>query len=123
MFGDRPWLGVGFGNYEAVYPAYAIGIWRDPLGHAHNYYLNVAAEAGLIGLAAYLAVLAAALALAGRATARTSGLARRKNRLTPMSVPVVPSPATKCVIEGRSSSSSGPVPSSCARALAGLPYW
>ncbi len=76
MFGDRPWLGVGFGNYEAVYPAYAIGIWRDPLGHAHNYYLNVAAEAGLIGLAAYLAVLAAALALAGRATARTSGLAR-----------------------------------------------
>lgn len=76
MFSDRPWLGVGFGNYEAVYPAYAIGIWRDPLGHAHNYYINVAAEAGLLGLAAYLAVIAAALAQTGRGVARASGLAR-----------------------------------------------
>lgn len=76
MFSDRPWLGVGFGNYEAVYPAYAIGIWRDPLGHAHNYYINVAAEAGLLGLAAYLAVIAAALAQAGRGVARSSGLTR-----------------------------------------------
>ncbi|GAB4506249.1 MAG: O-antigen ligase family protein [Anaerolineales bacterium] len=76
MFGDRPWLGVGFGNYEAVYPAYAIGIWRDPLGHAHNYYINVAAEAGLVGLGAYLAVLVAALVQTGRSARRASGLAR-----------------------------------------------
>ncbi|MGB9593753.1 MAG: O-antigen ligase family protein, partial [Anaerolineae bacterium] len=76
MFSDRPWLGVGFGNYEAVYPAYAVGIWRDPLGHAHNYYINVAAEAGLVGLAAYLAVLATALAQTGRSARRASGLAR-----------------------------------------------
>ena len=27
--------------------------WPFPLGHAHNYYLNVLAEAGMIGLAAY----------------------------------------------------------------------
>ena len=40
-----------------------------------------------------------------------------------MSVPVVPSPATKWVISGRSARISGPVPSSCARALASLPYW
>ena len=76
MFSDRPWLGVGFGNYEAVYPAYAIGIWQDPLGHAHNYYVNVAAEAGLAGLLAYLLVLAAAFAQTGRAWARASGLSR-----------------------------------------------
>lgn len=76
MFNDRPWLGVGFGNYEAVYPAYAIGIWRDPLGHAHNYYVNIAAEAGLVGLLAYLIVLAAAFAQTGKAFARSSGLAR-----------------------------------------------
>lgn len=76
MFSDRPWLGVGFGNYEAVYPAYAIGIWRDPLGHAHNSYINVAAEAGLVGLAAYLAVIAAALVQTGRSARRASGLAR-----------------------------------------------
>jgi len=54
MFNDRPWLGVGIGNYEPVYPAYALPGWTEPLGHAHNYYLNLAAEAGLIGLAAYL---------------------------------------------------------------------
>jgi O-antigen ligase len=36
-----------------VYPAYALPHWSDPLGHAHNYYLNVAAETGLIGLLAY----------------------------------------------------------------------
>jgi O-antigen ligase len=67
---------VGFGNYEAVYPAYAIGIWRDPLGHAHNYYINVAAEAGLLGLAAYVAVMVAALAQTARSAGRTSGLSR-----------------------------------------------
>jgi len=76
MFSDRPWLGVGFGNYEAVYPAYAIGIWRDPLGHAHNFYINIAAEAGLAGFIAYLIVIAAAFAQTGKALARTSGLSR-----------------------------------------------
>ncbi len=76
MFSDRPWLGVGFGNYEAVYPAYAVGIWQDPLGHAHNYYVNVAAEAGLVGLAAYLIVVAAAFVQTGKALARSKGLER-----------------------------------------------
>jgi O-antigen ligase len=60
MFSDRPWLGVGIGNYEPVYPAYALQGWPEPLGHAHNYYLNIAAEAGLIGLAAYLVLWGAA---------------------------------------------------------------
>ncbi len=55
MWRDHLWLGVGFGNYAPVYPAYAIGRWLDPLGHAHNFYLNVAAETGLLGLLAYLA--------------------------------------------------------------------
>jgi putative inorganic carbon (HCO3(-)) transporter len=54
MFQARPWLGVGFGNYAAAYPAYALIRWPNPLGHAHNIYLNVAAETGLIGLALYL---------------------------------------------------------------------
>ncbi|MGQ9552520.1 MAG: O-antigen ligase family protein [Anaerolineae bacterium] len=62
MFAARPWLGVGIGNYEVVYPQYALPRWSDPLGHAHNYYLNVAAETGLIGLCAYGA-LGGAIAL------------------------------------------------------------
>ena len=54
MWRDNPWLGVGFGNYAVVYPIYAVGRWLDPLGHAHNYLLNIGAEAGLIGVTAYL---------------------------------------------------------------------
>jgi O-antigen ligase len=54
MWRDQLWLGVGFGNYAAIYPAYAIGRWLDPLGHAHNYLLNIGAEAGLVGIGAYL---------------------------------------------------------------------
>ncbi|MCC6904727.1 MAG: O-antigen ligase family protein [Anaerolineae bacterium] len=50
----QPWIGVGFGNYEPVYPAYALANWPAPLGHAHNIYLNTLAETGIIGLAAYL---------------------------------------------------------------------
>ena len=57
MLQDRPLLGVGIGNYVPVYPAHALPGWRDPLGHAHNYYLHVAAETGLVGLAAYLFLL------------------------------------------------------------------
>jgi len=54
MARDNPWLGVGFGNYEAAYPTYALINWPDALGHAHNYYLNLLAEVGLLGLLAYL---------------------------------------------------------------------
>ncbi len=54
MWRDQVWLGVGFGNYEPVYGTYAIGQWQDPLGHAHNYLLNLGAEIGYIGLVGYL---------------------------------------------------------------------
>src|SRR5574341_1016671 len=52
----HPVLGVGLGNYEPVYPAYALMNWPYPLGHAHNIYLNLLAETGIIGLVAYLAL-------------------------------------------------------------------
>ncbi len=73
MWTDHPWLGVGIGNYEAVYGDYALPLWPHALGHAHNYYLNVAAEAGLLGLGAYLLLWGAALLLAWRAARRASG--------------------------------------------------
>jgi O-antigen ligase len=56
MARDHFWLGVGFGNYEPVYHEYALINWPFALGHAHNYYLNLLAEAGVLGLAAYLGV-------------------------------------------------------------------
>jgi O-antigen ligase len=46
--------GVGFGNYEPAYEEYALLNWPHALGHAHNYYLNILAETGLIGALAYL---------------------------------------------------------------------
>lgn len=54
MAETQPWLGVGFGNYAAAYPDFRLLLWENALGHAHNYYLNVAAEIGAIGLLAYL---------------------------------------------------------------------
>lgn len=59
MVSDNPLLGVGIGNYVPVYPAYALPGWEDAMGHAHNYYLNIAAEAGLVGLGGYLFLWAA----------------------------------------------------------------
>lgn len=55
MVTDKPWLGIGFGNYEVAYEQYRLMNWDEPLGHAHNYYLNILAEAGLLGLITYLA--------------------------------------------------------------------
>jgi putative inorganic carbon (HCO3(-)) transporter len=72
MWTDNPWLGVGTGNYEVAYASYALPLWPLALGHAHNYYLNVAAEAGFLGLAVYLLLWAAALLGAWHATHRTS---------------------------------------------------
>lgn len=50
----HPFLGVGLGNYEVAYPDYRLLNWDLALGHAHNYYLNVLGETGIIGLVAYL---------------------------------------------------------------------
>ncbi len=67
MVADHPLLGVGIGNYPAAYPTYQVAaVWTNPLGHAHNYYINVAAEAGVVGLVAFLVVLISAFVIAAR---------------------------------------------------------
>jgi O-antigen ligase len=71
MANEHPWLGVGFGNYESAYTDYALINWPYPLGHAHNYYLNLLAEIGILGLGAYLAFWAAVAALTARVIGRT----------------------------------------------------
>ncbi len=76
MWRDHLWLGVGFGNYPAVYPVYAIGRWLDPLGHAHNFCLNVASETGLVGLLAYGLFWLSAVALSWRAVRGSRGFQR-----------------------------------------------
>ncbi len=49
MFLDHPWFGVGAGNYAQAYPDYYVSSWIEPLGHAHNYYINMLAELGVVG--------------------------------------------------------------------------
>ncbi|MGH2442912.1 MAG: O-antigen ligase family protein [Chloroflexota bacterium] len=61
MFNAHPLLGVGIGNYGAAYPMFHPRGWYASLEHAHNYYINIAAEAGIIGLAAYLLLAGSAL--------------------------------------------------------------
>jgi O-antigen ligase len=58
MFLDHPWLGVGAGNYAQAYPDYYVSSWIEPLGHAHNYYINMLAELGVVGLGLLVALLA-----------------------------------------------------------------
>ncbi len=54
MFDDAPWLGVGIGNYGVSYGRYPQPHWYEPLGHAHNVFINFLAETGIIGLTAFL---------------------------------------------------------------------
>jgi putative inorganic carbon (HCO3(-)) transporter len=59
MISDRPWLGVGPGNYPSAYPRYSSH--RDP-SHAHNALLHVGAELGAFGMMAFLIMWGRALA-------------------------------------------------------------
>jgi len=53
MFQDHPWIGVGIGNYAAAYSAYALPHWYEALGHAHNVWINLLAETGILGFGAF----------------------------------------------------------------------
>lgn len=64
MFSRSPWIGVGIGQYAVAYPSVALARWQDPLGHAHNYYLHMLAESGMLGLGTYLLLLIVALRVA-----------------------------------------------------------
>ncbi|HAJ34795.1 MAG TPA: hypothetical protein DCL15_03745 [Chloroflexi bacterium] len=72
MWEASPWFGVGVGNYAAVYPAVRLPRWEDALGHAHNIYLNVLGETGLLGLVTFLALWSGVLVWGWR-QARSAG--------------------------------------------------
>jgi O-antigen ligase len=76
MFRHNLWTGVGLGGYEPAYGDYALINWPIALGHAHNIYLNLAAETGLIGLVAYLVLWGAIFWQTWRATRRARGASR-----------------------------------------------
>jgi O-antigen ligase len=76
MLTDYPWTGVGFSNYQPLYEQYRLLNWPMPLGHAHNIYLNVAAETGIIGLGLYLVLWISVFAVTFRGTRRATGFDR-----------------------------------------------
>jgi O-antigen ligase len=77
MIGDHPLLGVGAGNYPAAYENYFLPGWTEALGHAHNLYLNLAAETGIPGALIYVAFVATALIYTMRWLARSPRFALR----------------------------------------------
>lgn len=63
MIIEHPIFGIGWGSYFMVYPYYDFFI-NNPeilIVHAHNMYLNIAAEIGLFGFAAFCFVLFGAM--------------------------------------------------------------
>ena len=55
MIADHPFAGIGWGAFQFVYPQYNYYI-ADPnivIYHAHNIYLNYAAEIGIVGALAF----------------------------------------------------------------------
>jgi O-antigen ligase len=60
MFTDRPLLGVGLDNFPIYYQEYSRQLGLDPrreIRSAHSLYLQIAADQGLLGLAAFGVVL------------------------------------------------------------------
>jgi O-antigen ligase len=56
MFRDHPILGVGYNNYPVHYQSYSRQLGLDPRieqRSAHNLYIEIAAETGLLGLTAF----------------------------------------------------------------------
>lgn len=69
MIADKPLTGIGWGAYWLVYPQYDFYVLdpRTQIFHAHNMYLHIAAEIGVPGLLAFLALLAGHARLAWKA--------------------------------------------------------
>lgn len=70
MFESQPIIGVGAGNFNVVYDLFRVPQFLYSRGHAHNYYIHVAAETGVIGLLAYGLLVVGAAVDIGRGLAR-----------------------------------------------------
>ena len=73
MVMDHPFLGIGWGMYFMVYPEYDFYLQGAPVQivHAHNMYLNYAAEIGIPGALSFLWFFFGSLVLALRVPHKT----------------------------------------------------
>jgi O-antigen ligase len=77
MYLSNPFLGIGIGNYNVRYTDFNAPFWKVSRGHAHNYYIQAAAETGTIGLMAYLLLLGGGIGQGLRSAIRTKDTALR----------------------------------------------
>lgn len=70
MFLSSPWVGAGFGNFNTVFDKFGVQGWPYSRGHAHNYYLHLLGEVGIIGFTFYMVMLIAILVVGVRAIRR-----------------------------------------------------
>lgn len=75
---DHPFTGVGLGTYPMIFSSYVLLIHVGFIGSAHNLYVDLAAEQGIPGLLAFLAIVAVALRLAWVAGCREAGAPGRQ---------------------------------------------
>ncbi|MBM3985104.1 MAG: O-antigen ligase family protein, partial [Planctomycetes bacterium] len=76
MAADHLVLGVGPGGYDTALPAYHAGV--RPVPHAHNQFLHVLAEHGLVGLLAFLFLVRHAWHAARRGALHVAGDEQRR---------------------------------------------
>lgn len=70
MFLSNPVTGVGIGNFNVLFNKFGVQGWPYSRGHAHNYYLHLLAEVGLVGFTGYMIMIITAFATAYRALRR-----------------------------------------------------
>ena len=57
MFKSSPWVGVGLGTFMFNFRKFTDGVYPQGVPYAHNCYLQIADETGIIGLAVFLSIL------------------------------------------------------------------
>jgi len=57
IFLDHPWVGTGLGTFVTVYPQYASSYEGRLVDHAHNDYVEMMAETGMVGVICSLAFI------------------------------------------------------------------
>lgn len=70
MFLSSPWTGVGIGNFNVLFNKFGVQGWPYSRGHAHNYYLHMLAETGIVGLTFYMVMIITAVLVGIKAIRR-----------------------------------------------------
>jgi len=90
---DMPFTGIGVGMFEMMLTLYSLLIHVGFVEHAHNLYLDVAIEQGVLGAAALVTMSATALVWGVRALWSRPETARSGEQ------PMVPNPGHQCMLE------------------------